>query len=209
MMLVRIPESRLDTVAAIFVAALIATGSGVGAADADTVHSGADASISMPAHSPAVTSCEAAIDMAERKLNLPPGLLMAMGKVEAMYQGRIWPWSLNVRGQKFRHPTFEAALDHLRRLIAEGETVIDVGCLQLNTYWVARGMPLEKTLDPEANALTAAFHLRDLMKRYETWSAAVANYHSGRTEIQARYICRVGIAFAKIRSVPPPDCDPA
>lgn len=159
--------------------------------------------------SPSITSCEVAIEHAERKLDLPEGLLLAMGKVEAQYAGRVWPWSLNVRGEEVRHESYSDALAHLRTLRNRGVDNIDVGCLQLNLFWVARGMPLEKTLDPVTNALTAGFHLRDLRQKHRSWSKAVALYHSRRSRNQQRYQCRVGRAFADIRGAARPTCDPS
>lgn len=150
-------------------------------------------------------TCEVAILQAEKTVGMPDGLLLAIGRVEARYRDIVWPWSLNIGGKPIRHHSYRDALTHVRKLTNQGTNNIDVGCLQLNLIWVARGLPIEDVLKPNLNALWAAQHLFKLKQNYGTWTRAVARYHSFRTSRQKIYVCKVAREYAALLNKPMPD----
>ncbi len=129
--------------------------------------------------------CEHAARQAEQANVLPPGLLLAIGRVEsgrwdAERQQRVpWPWSIDAGGQG-RH--FESKLEaerDVRALLDAGQRNIDVGCFQVNLKHHPTAFPsLDLALDPLANALYAGKFLADLRERTGSWEKAVAHYHS-------------------------------
>jgi soluble lytic murein transglycosylase-like protein len=132
--------------------------------------------------------CQAAAAMAERRHGIPAGLLQAISQVET---GRR-PWALNAAGEPRLHPTRDAAVADLRRLLAQGVRPLDVGCLQVSLFHHpgAFASP-EEALDPVTNADYAARFLRDLFMRTGNWRDAVARYHSADRERGSRYLAAV------------------
>lgn len=161
----------------------------------------------MPAASGAVTDaagaaariCEQQIAEAERRLGIPDGLLLAMGAVESVRGRRIWPWSLNLGGKGLWFDDREAALASLRAAIRSGRRNIDVGCLQINMQWAARGLSPDEAIDPATNVVTAARHLVALHAETGSWTKAVAAYHSRRPSRARAYVCKVFVPFSAYR----------
>lgn len=155
--------------------------------------------------------CERAIVKAEGAYPaLPPGLLRAIGEVEALHKGAlIWPWTANVDGESRFFNTraelrglVEAALDTGRQ--TGRVPSIDVGCLQVNLRWHGEMAHPRRLVDPEHNALYAARHLVGLFARWGSWSAAVRAYHAGHPAKPhgLSYACRVVAAWARLRGQP-------
>jgi len=164
--------------------------------------------LSCPPAAAVENSCEVAIRAAETITGLPPGLLLAVGQVEARHNNRVWPWSLNIGGRPVRHSSYVDAVDHLTRLLANGPANVDVGCLQLNMYWVGRGLRVEEVLDPQTNAIVAARHIVRLRDTFGSWTKAVGHYHTYRPGRQKNYVCAVAREYAKVlRRDIPRQCD--
>ena len=143
--------------------------------------------------------CEREIRAAEQALGLPPQLLMAMGRVEAGREDRIWPWTLNLGGTARWFADKASAVAYMKDRLKSGRQNIDAGCLQLNIQWVARDLSPEQVLSPEVNTSVAATHLSRLYRRYGSWTRAVENYHSRRPANQKRYVCKVFREFTRLR----------
>lgn len=158
-----------------------------------------------------VPVCQSAAEEEERKLDLPPGLLLAIGRVES---GRLdpatghvtaWPWTINANGLDRLFETSDEALAYTRALRERGVASIDVGCFQINLlYHPAAFANLEEAFDPQANAAYAARFLLDLHSRTGSWEKAVAAYHSSTPERGGPYRDRVLAGFAGLGDLPPP-----
>ncbi len=155
------------------------------------------------------TACQRAGLEAERKLNLPSGLLLAIGLVESgrtdPLTGRVvaWPWTINAAGVGRMFETSAAALAATRELQARGLTSIDVGCFQVNLLHHPMAFTsLEDAFDPQANATYAARFLLALRARTGSWEEAVAAYHSATSERGGPYRDRVLAGWSHGRVAP-------
>jgi hypothetical protein len=154
-------------------------------------------------------SCERAGEAAEAGFGLPPGLLVAIGRVEsgrwddARRQIVAWPWSADIDGQPHRYASAEAAVRDVRAQRDAGGHSIDVGCFQINLGWHPGAFAsLEQAFDPVSNATYAASFLRSLNARLGSWPAAVAAYHSANPEQGIPYRDRVMAAWSAAPAEP-------
>jgi soluble lytic murein transglycosylase-like protein len=128
--------------------------------------------------------CRQAIRAVEREAGLPPGLLMAIARVETGRTDRRgnftpWAWSLRANGRAEYLDTREEAVRRVAALRSAGVTVIDVGCVQVNLHYHDDAFPsVARALDPMANTRYAARFLKRLNDELGNWPAAVAAYHS-------------------------------
>lgn len=129
--------------------------------------------------------CEQAGTAAEREHGLPPGLLLAIGRVESGRHdpllGRVapWPWTVNVGGNGNLAPSRRAAVDAVNQARREGRQNIDAGCFQVNLLHHPNAFAsIEDAFDPATNARYAARLLSDAKQRLGNWTAAVESYHS-------------------------------
>jgi hypothetical protein len=143
-------------------------------------------------------ACQRAGQEAERKLDLPPGLLLAIGRVESgrldPATGRVaaWPWTINASGVGQLFATLPEALASTRALQTGGVASVDVGCFQVNLFYHPTAFAsLAEAFDPRANATYAARFLSALRERTGSWEAAVAAYHSAAPERGGPYRDRV------------------
>jgi hypothetical protein len=133
----------------------------------------------------ALSACERAAAAVEQTSGLPPGLLLAIGRVESgrwdSARSRItpWPWTINAAGKGLWFASKEAAAQTVRDLLRGGTRSIDVGCFQINLLWHPMAFAsLEQAFDPDANAAYAARFLLGLFSQTGSWDAAVEAYHS-------------------------------
>ncbi len=155
------------------------------------------APLSARAAGPDWQACQRAGTVAERQFDLPPGLLLAIGKVESGRGGpggaaAPWPWTIDARGQGSFFASRDQAVQATRSLLAAGVGSIDVGCFQVNLHYHPQAFAsLEEAFDPLANALYAAGFLRALHARLGSWPQAVAAYHSSTPALGLPYGERV------------------
>jgi Transglycosylase SLT domain len=140
------------------------------------------------------TACQRGGLDAERKADLPPGLLHAIGLVEsgrldpATGQMVAWPWTTNANGAGRLFESQSEALAETRALQRRGVTSIDVGCFQINLLQHPGAFAsLEEAFDPSANAAYAARFLLSLRARTGSWENAIAAYHSATPELGHPY----------------------
>jgi len=131
------------------------------------------------------SGCAAAAAEAERAHGVPPGLLLAVGRIESgrpdpgTRRVEPWPWTINAAGAGQFFATKEEAAAAVGSLQMRGMRSIDVGCFQVNLmHHPSAFASLDEAFDPVANALYAAGFLADLRARLGAWPAAVAAYHS-------------------------------
>lgn len=140
------------------------------------------------------TACAEAGLAAEQRQSLPPGLLLAIGRVES---GRIdpasgraqpWPWTIDVGGAGQHFASLGPALTTVQGLQARGVTSIDVGCFQINLAAHPQAFArLDQAFDPGANADYAGRFLLSLKQRLGDWGSAIAAYHSATPELGSAY----------------------
>jgi hypothetical protein len=153
--------------------------------------------------------CEAAALAAERDWGLPPGLLTAIGTVEAGRRSppgsaQIWPWTVNARGQGVFLQHQADAVAYSNALLAQGVRSIDVGCFQVNLAWHPQAFAsLAEAFDPAANARYAARFLLRLRSEAGDWGAAIARYHSATQELGIPYRSMVFSAWSDGLAGPP------
>ena len=140
------------------------------------------------------TACAEAAVVAERQWALPPDLIHAIGRVEsgrydpATRRVAPWPWTVNANGSGYSFATRTEAVAFVHNLQAHGVRLIDVGCFQVDLFYhPAAFSSLEQAFDPAANADYAGRFLSSLRERTGSWSAAIAGYHSSRSEEGANY----------------------
>jgi soluble lytic murein transglycosylase-like protein len=148
-----------------------------------------------PRQAAAATSiCEAEILSAARAHGVPPGILHSVGLTETGRKGSLYPYALNIEGRAVFAKSRTDAIQEFDRARADGKTLIDLGCMQINyRYHGAEFASVAAMLDPHANVDYAARFLARLHARHETWTMAVARYHAGpdNDPAQKRYVCRV------------------
>jgi len=133
----------------------------------------------------AAVTCEQAAADAERSFDLPPGLLMAIGRVES---GRLdpitrrvtaWPWTIDVAGDGRMFNNAAEAIQTTEALRAGGARNIDVGCFQVSLLYHPNAFAtLAEAFDPTTNGRYAGQFLASLKSRLGNWTDAVAAYHS-------------------------------
>jgi len=168
-----VPADRVLIAVAVVAASAGLALAGAAAARADT-----------PPLSPAAL-CRAQSDAVEHAMGLPPGLLLAVGRVES---GRTdpeshdvlpWPWSVNDEGADH---VFDSAFDAIAYVVAargRGSRSLDVGCFQVNLQFHPDAFAtVAEAFDPAANARYAGQLLSDLHAHSGSWQTAVQYYHS-------------------------------
>ncbi len=149
-----------------------------------------------PATSPA-TLCDQAIAAAERQVQLPAGLLAAVGRVETGRADQAgathpWPYTFNAEGIGAFFTTKQAAMAAVQALENRGVRSIDVGCVQVNLlHHPTAFVSLDEAFDPVVNTAYGARFLRRLYDEMRSWPAAIAAYHSRTPEVGAAYQARV------------------
>ena len=106
---------------------------------------------------------------------------------------RPWPWTLHTpEAGSLYFDTYDAALEKLKSLIAQGTKNIDVGLMQINWGWNGHRATAERLLLPTDNIEIAAQILREHLNEYGgDRRRAVARYHSPRPERGLPYAASV------------------
>ncbi|WP_237217901.1 lytic transglycosylase domain-containing protein, partial [Falsiroseomonas oryziterrae] len=138
---------------------------------------------------------------------LPPGLLLAIARVEsgrplprsgehARPGGGIapWPHAINAGGESRFPPTREAAIAEVESFRARGVRSVDVGCMQVNLFFHPEAFEsLDAAFDPARNVAYAVRFLRELRARTGNWADAIAQYHSATPGRGLSYHARVNV----------------
>jgi hypothetical protein len=138
--------------------------------------------------------CRAAARRSEARLGLPPGLLLAIGRVESARvdvqtrQLEPWPWTVQAMGEGLYFETKAEAIKWVEDAQARGITSIDTGCLQVNLFFHPHAFEtLDDAFDPQRNADYAGRFLRQLYLETRDWRQATGLYHSRTSSIAAPY----------------------
>jgi soluble lytic murein transglycosylase-like protein len=101
---------------------------------------------------------------------------------------------MNVEGQAIFSDSLDEALDRFAAAQADGATLIDVGCMQINHHYHGdQFASVREMFEPRRNVEYAARFLTRLREREGSWTMAVARYHAGpnNNPAQKRYVCAV------------------
>lgn len=131
---------------------------------------------------------------ASTKYNIPIGILYAVGLTETGRKNSLQPYALNIEGKAAFMPSANAAIAKFEEAQAEGATLIDLGCMQINHHFHGSAFAsVSAMLDPATNVDYAARFLKELRSREGSWTMAVARYHAGpnNNPAQKQYVCRV------------------
>jgi hypothetical protein len=158
--------------------------------------------------------CETAAAHAERRFNIPAGLLQAISIVET---GRsnggeqaAWPWTINVDGRGRYFESRNEADQFVKRRAPLGQASMDIGCFQINTKWHgAKFSSTESMFDPDVTAEYAASFLSKLRDEFGSWEMAVENYHSRNKVLGERYGEKVTAILNDITSKEEPTSKPS
>lgn len=150
----------------------------------------------------AAERCHTAARAAEFRFGLPPGILLAIGRVESgrpddrTHRLEPWPWTVQALGRGLYFDTKAEAIAWVKGAETKGINSIDTGCLQVNLFYHPDAFAsLDAAFDPEINADYAGRFLRQLYAETGDWKRATGLYHSRTVTLAAPYQERVGRAF--------------
>lgn len=129
---------------------------------------------------------------AERKLNIPPGLLVAIALVESGQDGAPSPFAMSVQGRPIYARNAKEAARYLKDGKGQLKPNVYVGCMQLSLA-SHRGQfqPIESIVDPRENVLYAARLLVHLHGEAGSWKTALARYNGSSSGRAHAYVCKV------------------
>lgn len=112
-----------------------------------------------------------------------------------------WPWTLNVRGEPMRYPSYAAAVAGMHSFIAAGVRNIDTCLMQVNWgYHSDKLLTVERALNPYPNIAVGAQILRRHHADTHNWYSAVGRYHSPADA--ARAANYAALVYRRISQVP-------
>ncbi|WP_250482524.1 transglycosylase SLT domain-containing protein [Caballeronia sp. GACF5] len=123
--------------------------------------------------------------------SVDPKILAGIALNESAYNGRAWPWTLNVAGRGFFFRTREDAYRAIRYLISNGRSNFDIGLMQVNWgYHSKRFANAWDALAPATNIRVAEDILNENYRLTHSAVKAVAYYHSANPAPGREYVAR-------------------
>jgi len=171
----------------------------------------------LPARSTAAPAmlCDAAAQYAASKTGVPLSILRAVTLAEtgrtsgADRQFAAWPWAIQSGNRGDWFSDADAALSHVKGLMAQGISNLDIGCFQLNLRWHGEAFgSLQDMISPQQNALYAAQFLQALYAETGDWRSAVGRYHSRDGMRAQAYVSRLETIFNTHVAAAPPQVAP-
>lgn len=138
---------------------------------------------------------------AERKYDLPQGLLLSIALVESGMGGKPQPYALNLQGKSLMPQTISEARTHLRDGAGRLRKNTMVGCMQISlSHHKDQFKPVDRILDPRSNVFYAARYLKRLHAETGSWKQAVARYQGGTRQQRMSYLCRIHDNLVALRA---------
>ncbi len=136
-------------------------------------------------------SVPAAYRDAAARHGIPAELFYAIALTESGKQvdtgHRPWPWTLNIAGRGAYFDSREAAWLALHQSLANGQSSVDIGLMQVNWRWHGEALGSSwRALDPHHNLSVAAGILKRCYRERQDWWASVGCYHAPSNEQRAR-----------------------
>ncbi|MFG1397339.1 transglycosylase SLT domain-containing protein [Roseixanthobacter pseudopolyaromaticivorans] len=138
--------------------------------------------------------CERELARASAIYNIPLPVLYAVGLQETGVNGHLQQYMLNIAGKDYLATSLPDAMRAFNAARAQGISLIDVGCLQVNYYYHGKKFrSVEQMFEPRLNVEVAAQELQDWRKSQGNWTMAVARYNASKQNVagQKRYVCAV------------------
>ena len=138
-------------------------------------------------------TCQKEINIIEKQIDIPKGLLTAIGKTES---GRfkndktvvIWPWTINTGKKSLFFDNKIQMKNFVINEIKKENYNLDVGCMQINLKWHrSKFKNILDVLDPMVNVSYATSFLYELHSNFGNWDEAIKRYHSSKPKKHLKY----------------------
>lgn len=133
--------------------------------------------------------------------SVDPKVLASIALNESAYNGRAWPWTLNVAGRGAFFKSRTDAYQAIRSLLAAGRCDFDVGIMQINwCYHHQRFLSPWEALDPQTNVHVAEDILNENYEKTRSVATAIAYYHSANPGPGQAYLARFAQHLTQIEA---------
>ena len=127
--------------------------------------------------------CENTIESVEIQTEIPKGLLLGIGKAEAIRKIKnkfvIWPWTINHAGKSMFFDTKKQMRNYVFKNLKRNDFNMDVGCMQINIKWHKNNFKkISDMFEVNPNISYAASFLQQLKNKHGSWDNAIKSYHS-------------------------------
>jgi len=142
------------------------------------------------------SSCEKTIESIELQTDIPKGLLLGIGKAEAIRKINnkyiIWPWTINHAGKSMFFDTKKQMRNYVSKNLKKNDFNIDVGCMQINIKWHKNNFKkIADMFEVSPNISYAASFLLQLKNKHGSWDKAIKHYHSSDPKKNIPYLIKV------------------
>ena len=140
--------------------------------------------------------CEKTINNIELQTDIPKGLLLGIGKAEAIRKLNnkyiIWPWTINHAGKSLFFDTKKQMTNYVFKNLQKNDLNIDVGCMQINIKWHKNNFKkIADMFEVSPNISYAASFLLQLKNKHGSWDKAIKHYHSSDPKKNIPYLIKV------------------
>ena len=147
--------------------------------------------------------CENTIESVELQTDIPKGLLLGIGKAEAIRKINnkyiIWPWTINHAGKSLFFDNKEQMKNYVFKNLKRKDFNIDVGCMQINIKWHKNNFKkISDMFEVNPNISYAASFLQQLKNKYGSWDKAIKHYHSSDPKKNKPYLIKVKSFWKKV-----------
>ena len=147
--------------------------------------------------------CENTIESVEIQTEIPKGLLLGIGKAEAIRKTKnkfvIWPWTINHAGKSMFFDTKKQMRNYVFKNLKRNDLNMDVGCMQINIKWHKNNFKkISDMFEVNPNISYAASFLQQLKNKHGSWDNAIKHYHSSDPKKNKPYLIKVKSFWKKI-----------
>lgn len=133
--------------------------------------------------------------------SIDPKLLAGVALNESAFNGRPWPWTLNVAGQSFFFRTRTDAYQAIETLLAARRYDFDVGLMQINWhYHASRFASPWDALAPATNIRIAEDILNENYSKTHSVARAIEYYHSANPAPGRAYLAQFARHLTQIEA---------
>ena len=149
--------------------------------------------------------CENTIESIELQTDIPKGLLLSIGKAEAIRKINnkfiIWPWTINHAGKSLFFDNKEQMKNYVFKNLKRKDFNIDVGCMQINIKWHKNNFKkISDMFEVNPNISYAASFLKQLKNKHGSWDKAIKHYHSSDPKKNNPYLIKVKSFWKKVEN---------
>ena len=149
--------------------------------------------------------CENTIESVELQTDIPKGLLLGIGKAEAIRKINnkyiIWPWTINHAGKSLFFDTKKQMSNYVFKTLKRNDFNIDVGCMQINIKWHKNNFKkISDMFEVNPNISYAASFLKQLKNKHGSWDKAIKHYHSSDPKKNNPYLMKVKSFWKKVEN---------